>query len=244
VSLVAADPELAEELDQATAALARRSLHARLLRLECGRWDPDLRIDSAGAIGVMVIDGLVCRSVVVGSEASSELLGAGDLLRPWANDASEAIPARVEYEILAPTKIAILDRDLARRLARFPEVFSQLTDRALRRARAQAVLGATCHIKRVDVRLLALFWHLAERWGRVTPAGIVVPLKLTHARLAALVGAQRPSVTTALKRMQAREVLKRNGAGHYVLGPGAREELERLCLSSDARHLRLVDSDD
>jgi CRP/FNR family cyclic AMP-dependent transcriptional regulator len=242
VSLLAADPELADELDAATAAVARRALHARVLRLDPGRWEPAVRIESVGAIGLLVIDGLVCRSVIVGSEASSELLGAGDLLRPWADDASDAIPARVEYEVLAPTEVAILDRAFAQRLMRFPEVFVELADRALRRARAQAVLNATCHIKRVDVRLLALFWHLAERWGRVTPRGIVVPLRLTHTRLAALVGAQRPSVTTALKRMHAREVLRRDGAGHYVLGAGAQEELERLCLSSDARHLRLVHS--
>lgn len=244
VPLLAADPELADELDDATAAIARRALHARILRLDRGHWNPALRIDAVGAIGLLVTDGLVCRSVSVGSEASSELLGAGDLLRPWADDASDAIPARVEYEILEPADVAILDRPLAQRLMRFPEVFSELADRALRRARAQAVLNATCHIKRVDVRLLALFWHLAERWGRVTPHGIVVPIPLTHTRLAELVGAQRPSVTTALKRMSTRDVLRRNDAGHYVLGPTAQDELERLCLSSDARHLRLIDCTD
>jgi CRP-like cAMP-binding protein len=183
--------------------------------------------------------------VVVGTERSSEILGAGDLLRPWADDddASDAIPARCEYEVLAPTQVAVLDRAFAGRITPYPEIFAQLTDRALRRARAQAVLIATSHIKRVDVRLLALFWHLAERWGRVTPNGVVLPLKLTHTRLAALVGAQRPSVTTALKRMAGRGVLQRNGDGHYVLGPTAHEELEQLCLSRDARHLRLVHSD-
>jgi CRP/FNR family transcriptional regulator, cyclic AMP receptor protein len=243
VPLLVADPELAEELDETAAALARRALHARVVHFDPGPCDPGQRIDPVGAIGLLVTDGLICRSVIVGSEASSELLGAGDVLRPWADDASDAIPARVEYEVLAPAAVAILDRAFAQRLMRFPEVFGELTDRALRRARAQAVLNATCHIKRVDVRLLALFWHLAERWGRVTPRGIVVPLRLTHTRLAALVGAQRPSVTTALKRMHAREVLTRDPAGHYVLGASAHDELERLCLSSDARHLRLVHSD-
>ena len=28
--------------------------------------------------------------------------------------------------------------------------------------------------------LLFLFWHLADRWGRVTKEGIVIPLKLTR----------------------------------------------------------------
>ena len=242
VPLLAADPELASQLDEATAATARRALHARVVRLDTGPWRPGERSHGAGGIGLLVLDGLICRSVVVGAERSSEILGEGDLLRPWADDASEAIPARTEYEVLAAAEVAVLDRSCAERLAAFPEVFTEITDRALRRARAQAVLSATCHIKRVDVRLLALFWHLAERWGRVTPRGIVVPVKLTHTRLAALVGAQRPSVTTALKRMQQRGVLWREDADRYVLGPSAREEMEQLCLSSDARHLRLVHS--
>jgi hypothetical protein len=42
--------------------------------------------------------------------------------------------------------------------------------------------------------------------------------------------------------MQQRGVLWREDADRYVLGPSAREEMEQLCLSSDARHLRLVHS--
>jgi CRP-like cAMP-binding protein len=124
-------------------------------------------------------------------------------------------------------------------VAPWPELVGELIDRALRRSQSQAVLCATSHIKRVDVRLLALLWHVAERWGRVTPDGIVVPLKLTHARLAALVGAQRPSVTTAITRMTRRGVLRRTDAGHFVLAESARAELNDLCLSNDARQRRL-----
>ena len=43
-----------------------------------------------------------------------------------------------------------------------------------------------------------MLWHLAERWGRVHPDGVVIPLPLNHQRLADLVGAHRPSVTTAM----------------------------------------------
>ena len=244
VPVLRADPELAGRLDADAEARAARAARARVIRLDRGLWLPSPDLDMPGTIGLLVLDGLVCRSVLVGAERSSELLGAGDLLRPCADDASLAIPARPEYEVLAPTEIALLDRTFAQAIAPFPEIFAELADRAVRRARAQSVLIATSHIKRVDIRLLALFWHLAERWGRVTPVGIVVPLKLTHARLAALVGAQRPSVTTALKRMSARGVLVRNARGHYVLGDSAHAELEELCLSQDARHLRLAHAAD
>ena len=74
----------------------------------------------------------------------------------------------------------------------------ELFNRGTRRAHHLAVALAIAHHQRVEDRLLLTLWHLAERWGRVTPDGIVVPLPLGHQRLADLVGAHRPSVTTAM----------------------------------------------
>ena len=51
-------------------------------------------------------------------------------------------------------------------------------------------------------RLLLLLWHLADRWGRVTPDGVRIPLRLTHTLLADLVASRRPSVTTALALLE------------------------------------------
>jgi hypothetical protein len=39
-----------------------------------------------------------------------------------------------------------------------------------------AVAQAISQLNRVDRRLLAMFWHLAERWGRVTADGTAIPL--------------------------------------------------------------------
>ncbi|MGH3138482.1 MAG: helix-turn-helix domain-containing protein, partial [Gaiellales bacterium] len=46
-----------------------------------------------------------------------------------------------------------------------------------------------------------LFWHLAERWGRVEKSGIRLSLPLTHRLLGQLVAAERPSVSHALARL-------------------------------------------
>jgi hypothetical protein len=54
---------------------------------------------------------------------------------------------------------------------------------------------------RVDARVQALLWHLADRWGHVTLDGVVVPARLTHDMIGRLVGAHRPSVTTALSEL-------------------------------------------
>jgi CRP-like cAMP-binding protein len=105
----------------------------------------------------------------------------------------------------------------------------------------QAHLNATSNVKRVDIRLLALLWYIAERWGRMTSRGAVVTSHLTHTQLASLVGARRPSVTTSLKRLEARGLIAREGEGVVVLDPPAvAAELDALCFSDAARHLRLV----
>jgi DNA-binding GntR family transcriptional regulator len=72
---------------------------------------------------------------------------------------------------------------------------------------------------------------LAERWGRVTPEGVVVPLPLGHQRLADLVGASRQSVTTAMGGLTRDGAISRRDNGDWVLHGEPPEEL---------RHHRLV----
>jgi CRP-like cAMP-binding protein len=66
-------------------------------------------------------------------------------------------------------------------------------------------------------RLSALFWHLADRWGRVTPAGVSLDLPLTHGLVAELVGAQRQTVTTALTHLRELGSIRRRSDGCWVL---------------------------
>ena len=86
-------------------------------------------------------------------------------------------------------------------------------------------------LKRVDTRLLAFFWHLADRYGKVTADGVLIPLALTHRQLALLVGAQRPSVTSALGTLAERGLLRRDERGSWLLA--AAEQLRRGRPRSD-----------
>jgi CRP-like cAMP-binding protein len=52
------------------------------------------------------------------------------------------------------------------------------------------------------VRLRTLFTHLADRWGRVTPDGVLLPLLLTHTVIAQLTGLRRPSVSLSLAELE------------------------------------------
>jgi len=48
---------------------------------------------------------------------------------------------------------------------------------------------------------LILLWHLADRWGRMTPDGVHVPVALKHELPADLVCVRRPTATVALQRL-------------------------------------------
>ena len=86
-----------------------------------------------------------------------------------------------------------------------------LIDRLCERAQRLAVSQAICQLNGVDRRLLALFWQLAERWGKVVADGVSVTLPLPHRLIAELVGARRPTVSTALGQLADRGLLTRDG---------------------------------
>ena len=80
----------------------------------------------------------------------------------------------------------------------------------------------------VETRLLVLFWHLAERWGHVTPDGISVRLHMSHEVLGQLVGSQRASVTTGLRRIDASGLIIRRADGTWLLRGSPPDELAEI----------------
>ncbi|MFZ0091752.1 MAG: Crp/Fnr family transcriptional regulator [Solirubrobacteraceae bacterium] len=222
ISIVDADPDLADLLDDSERERARREALTRERRLSTGAWD------ASGAIepdkhhrGFLVIEGLLSRQVNVLGRTCVELLGAGDVLRPWQWDPEGShVQAEVGWMVLEPTRLAVLDHGLVMRMNPWPQLGVELFARGTRRAHHLAVALAIVHHQRVDDRLSLTLWHLAERWGRVTSEGIVLPLPLSHQRLADLVGAHRPSVTTAMGELTRSGVVSRRDDGIWMLhGP-------------------------
>jgi len=172
-----------------------------------------------GDLGLLVLDGLLMRDVTFARAACTELLGRGDLLRPWDWE-REVVTVRpqVVWTALQPVRLAVLDRRITAIIGRWPELVSAVAARAVRRASELATTQATSHLTRVDARLELLFWGLADRWGRVSTDGVVLELPLTHQVLGRLIGAQRPSVTTALSDLTRRGVIARRDDGALVLG--------------------------
>ncbi len=218
ISIVDADPELAELLDESERARAQREAITRERQLTKGSWDAVNAVEpDVHHRGFLIIDGLISREVDVLGRRCIELLGQGDVLRPWRWDPDGShVHAEVGWTVLETTRLAVLDQGLVSRIVPWPQLGVELFARGTRRAHALAVSLAIAHHQRVDDRLLLTLWHLAERWGRVRRDGIVVPLPLSHQRLADLVGAHRPSVTTAIGDLVRSGAISRSD-GSWVL---------------------------
>ena len=234
--VLAEDPDLAEAVAPADRPGAIEHCVAPAVNLARGRWDGQREDMTPNGIGLLVLRGLLIRRVGVGGGFGAELLGQGDLLRPWQGEGAQStLSPTTGWQVLEPARIAVLDRRAAVRFARYPELTGRLVAKALERSRNLATAMAIAHHARVELRLHMMFWHLADRWGRVRPDGVSVPLRLTHSILADLVSARRPSVSTCLAELARRGVIQRDGREWLLRGdpPGELLQLQPIKVASD-----------
>ena len=229
VSLLSLDPDLASGIAAPKRSLAEQSCQARVLDIPRGPWDvEDLTETDRAGFGLLAVSGVLCRRVVQSHHHGAELVGPGDLLRPWDQVGEwSSIPARADWQALVPARVAILDPDFSGRAAPYPEIAVALLRRGVLRSRYLAILVAILRQRKVETRLNLLFWHLADRFGQVRGEWVHLPLPLTHNLLSELVAARRPSVTTALSKLDERGLLHRDGEEWLLRGP-APTELDRL----------------
>jgi CRP/FNR family transcriptional regulator, cyclic AMP receptor protein len=203
--VLVSDPDLGSGLDERRLRRAEQECLATEVIVEEGVWNPEEAEGEAarGGIGLLILDGLLVRRVGADGRYGAELLGPGDLLRPWEHDGEDAtLPFETSFRVIHRLQLAVLDVRATARMAPYPEVVGALVGRAMQRTRHLAINMAIAHYPRIDRRLLLLLWHLADRWGHVTPEGIRIPMRLTHTLLADLVASRRPSVTTALAQLE------------------------------------------
>jgi CRP/FNR family cyclic AMP-dependent transcriptional regulator len=224
------DPDLLIGVPEAEAQAARQAAVAPAITLAAGPWHaPDEPRLFADHLGLLVLSGLLTRTVMIEGMESPELVGGGDLLRPWDDHEGEiaSVPFTTRWSVLSEARIAVLDLRFCRAICRFPSVVNALVSRTVQRTRWMSIDMALAHVHRVDARLLLLLWHLADRWGRVRRDGVEVPIHLTHSQLAKLIGAQRPSVTVALRDLARLGHLVRQPDGGWLL-TGIPPELPEL----------------
>src|SRR4051794_12671908 len=213
------DPDLLGDMSEPRRTGALRACHASVLELPQGHWEADCSELDCTGFGLLVLSGVLCRRVVQSESYGAELIGPGDLMRPWDLIGEwSTLPVESNWLVLQPTRLAILDGDFARRASPYPEVAASLLQRALVRSRYLAILIAIVSQRRIETRLTMLFWHLADRFGKLRGEWVEIPLPLTHATLAEMIAARRPSVTSALSKLQARGVLLRQPGGWRLSG--------------------------
>jgi len=213
------DPDLAEGIPLPRRAQAIEECVVREVSVGTGHWRASLTAPAAeGGIGLLILNGLLIRRVGIDGRFGSELLGEGDLLRPWqSEDVQPMLPVTTGWRVLEAARLAVLDEAFQVRIANYPELAGRLVGRATDRARNLAINMAIVHQARVDVRLHMLFWHLAARWGRVRKGEVRLPLRLTHAVLAEIAAARRPTVTSALSDLARRGIVVTSDDGGWLL---------------------------
>jgi hypothetical protein len=222
VSVLDHDSGLADLVPEDRLPQARQSAAAVTMRLQPGSWEAARHSDlGRGGYGLLVIEGLLIRRAGMDGRFGAELLGPGDLLRPWQHDgegAAGTLPFETAWRIVAPTRLAVLDLRWAARMAPWPQIGAELAGRALERSLRLLATMAIVQQPKLDIRLWLLFWELADRYGRVRRDGVHLDLPLTHEVLSHLAAARRPSVSGALSRLAADGKVRREGRGWVLAG--------------------------
>jgi CRP-like cAMP-binding protein len=219
VRLLDVEPELGrfllgEEREQA------RHLVTPVLALDAGRLDMDDVLGEANAFGALILDGLCVQRLQIAQHQAMRLLGPGDVLS-LSSEGGTSVLAESSCTAMSAVRVALLGKELLLAARRWPRLLAGIHIRLAHQADRVAAQLAICQLPRVADRLLAIMWLLAETWGRVTGAGLVLPLALTHDALGSLIGARRPTVTLAIGELTARGAVVRQPTGWLLLEPVA-----------------------
>lgn len=206
-------------LDEATLAAAIDGL--RTVRVGAGA---ELDVAASGALCCVIGGGRLALAVIAPEERERTIgmLEEGDLLvrplEPWA-----ASGPQVRCFAIEDSLVHLVDRARMGAWMREPALAANLV-RVLSAQIADLEMAVAIALEpRVERRLLLKLRQLAERWGRVTPDGVRLDLRLTHQELANMVGAVRESVTIALGRLsEAGEIEVRNRT--LIIRPPAQDD--------------------
>jgi CRP-like cAMP-binding protein len=177
--------------------------------------------------GVFVISGMLTGELEVLGRRCTRLHGPSDYVL-FADGASGPLPSGWTLTVERPSRLALLDDRVLSAGARWPRISGRLYRAAAQQTHRAFLHQAIAQIPRIEDRLTALFWCLAERWGKVRADGVLIAAPLTHDALGRMVGAQRPTVTLGLRTLAERGIIIRQPDGWLL----ASDSLQALALAS------------
>lgn len=229
VALADMHPDLTRGLTPEQSRAAREALIVPAIEIEQGTWDPGGCVDDAritGAVlGLQVVTGILVREIVLRRRAAAQIYGPGDFLQVHDDRSERSLPVVSTVSVSGKAVLAVLDDRLLMAARRWPRLAGCVFAQAMGQAEHAGDRQAISQLARVEDRLLALFWQLADRWGRVRSDGISIELSITHEMVGHLVGARRPTVTLGLRKLRDQQLLRRDPDGVWLLAP---DSLQRL----------------
>lgn len=229
VRLLDVDPELGSGLEGDQLAEARDHAVVAAVMLPPGAWALDQLAAARGVRGevhgFLVVDGVVIARAALVRRVSGRLIFAGAVVLVDAGEEA-SISVQWGWSAVTRTRLAVLDDRLLMIGARWPRLLAALLRRAAHQNLQALLHQAISQLPRVEDRLLALMWSIADRRGIVRGDGVYVPLPVTHQALAQMIGAQRPTVTLGLARL-AEEDLLRPEKGGWVIDPRSAAQFQR-----------------
>lgn len=227
IALADLHPDLAAGLSAADLQAVRNAIRLPVVQVRHGRCDVTACARAAGAhgvLGVVVTQGLLIGEMRLAGDVSAQIYGPGDLL---SGEHEPDGMLATEQALHAPvsTSLAVLDDRFVAAMRQWPRLAAQFFTQAMRQVDRAGEHQAISQLSRVEDRLLALFWYLADRWGRVRVDGVMIDLPLTHETVGRLIGARRPTVSLGLKELARQGLLRREQDGRWLL---AAESLERV----------------
>jgi hypothetical protein len=218
VRLLDAEPSLARGIERRVLDDAREKLSVEVRRVEPGPWEGSTRTPPSPLfIGYLILEGAFTRQVEVSGRPSIELLGPGDLVRPWVVPrALDAMGVTDEWALISTGHLAMIDEEFHQAAQGFPSILTLLMDRVVARSRWLGFHVALCQLPRIDHRLLLIFRYVAERWGVEEARGVKIPIRLSHRNLAAMIGARRPKVSSALTTLAESGVVQQAPDGSWT----------------------------
>jgi CRP-like cAMP-binding protein len=216
VALLRLDPGLRAAVPADELPAAERLVIAPCRALESGTWAmPTIEAGDA-AFAALLVEGLVTHETTIAGRRTADLLGPGDVFHPWRSfDA--VVPGTSRWASSTTALVAMLDARFLAAARRWPQLYRVIHDRMADQLDRATARAAIMGLPRVEQRVLGLLWQLADRWGKVHPEGVVLDLALTHELIGQLVGAQRPTVSLAMRVLADEGLLRRTPEGAWLL---------------------------